>query len=337
MSPKAAAQTLSEEQSLYADFFRGKTVVVTGASGYIGRALCGALMEFACEVRVLSRNPPFFSQGRGRCVPCRVDLTLEEKDWGKCFEAADIVFHLAAQTSARAADEDPGMDYRINVEPLLRMLKEFKSHVSAPVVIFAGTVTQTGIPQSLPVDETHPDSPVTVYDLHKKIAEDYLLFAARKGRVRGVSLRLSNIFGPGAEESSGDRGFLNRMIKNAKNGGLLTVFEDGNYLRDFLYIEDAVCAFLSAAVHASPLSGNYFVIGSGSGHTIKEALEALRQEAFSLTGKIPELRAVIPETGLSLIETRNFVANNQKFSRITGWKPKVSLLEGLVKSLQEMR
>ncbi len=84
-----------------------------------------------------------------------------------------------------------------------------------PIVLFAGTVTEAGIPSRLPVDEDAPDDPITIYDRHKLMAEQDLKAAAVNGDVRGATLRLANVYGPGARGQRADRDVLNRMIKTA--------------------------------------------------------------------------------------------------------------------------
>ncbi len=329
-------QTSFEARTAYEDlcenFFRGKTVVVTGASGYIGGALCRELSRFDCEIRAVSRSPRLSAPANVR--PWLADLTKPE-DFPGPFRDADIIFHLAAQTSANEAAKNSSEDYRRNVEPLIRMIQAVRENPHPPVIIFAGTATQAGITQTVPVDETHPDHPVTFYDLHKQMAEDYLKFVTRKGRAFGISLRLPNIYGPGGGESSPDRGALNQLIKKAKAGEPLPLYGSGEFLRDFLFIEDAVRAFLAAATFSAELSGEHIIVGSGRGYTFKQVLTILADEAFLVSGKRPEIRRVEAGSALSPIETRNFVAKSQKFFTITGWTAKTELREGLARGLKE--
>src|SRR6185369_8459534 len=184
----------------------------------------------------------------------------------------DIVFHCAAQTSIYIAEQDLLADLNINVVPMVHLLETCREKGIRPTILFSGTVTETGLPSILPVNEEHVDHPITVYDLHKWIAENYLLHYARSSLVRGAVLRLANVYGPGPKSSSADRGVLNMMIRKALKGEPLTIYGEGNFLRDYIYIEDVASAFLEAAANIDELNGHYFIIGSGTGSTIADAI-----------------------------------------------------------------
>ncbi len=152
-------------------------------------------------------------------------------------------------------------------------------------MLFAGTVTQAGMPSRLPVDEDAPDDPITVYDRHKLIAEEDLKTAAAQGIVRGATLRLANVYGPGGHGRKRDRDVLNRMIKTAIAGGPLTVFGTGEYLRDYVFVEDVVDAFLMAAVHPEQVNRPPLRGGSGRGISIRDAFELVAARVERLTGR----------------------------------------------------
>jgi len=81
---------------------------------------------------------------------------------------------------------------------MLNLLEICRKKKLKPIVLFSGTVTEAGICQEMPVNETVKDSPITIYDIHKLMAETYLKHYCRQGFVRGAILRLANVYGPGA-------------------------------------------------------------------------------------------------------------------------------------------
>jgi nucleoside-diphosphate-sugar epimerase len=206
-------------------------------------------------------------------------------DLERCLEDVDTVFHFAAQTSAYVANHDPLLDLDANAVPLLNMLEICRSRKAATRIIFAGTVTQTGIPAKLPVDESHPDNPVTVYCMHKLLAENYLKLYTRICSVRGTSLRLANVYGPGPESSSADRGVLNMMIRKALRGETLRIYGKGDNLRDYIFVDDVARAFALAAEKTEAVNGRHFVIGSGTGHTLAQAIHLAADRVLLRTGK----------------------------------------------------
>ncbi len=317
-------------------FFVGKRVVITGGAGYIGTAICKLLAAADCHsITRVSRTP---HAAAGGAVPFRDELgdVREAALWRRALPGADIVFHLAGQTSNRVSDQDPLADQAANMLPMLLCLEECRRLGSRPRVIFAGTVTQTGLPLKLPVGEAHADAPITFYDLHKQLAEQYLKYYSRIGAVDGVSLRLPNIYGPGPKVGSADRGILNLMIERAVSGKTLTVYGAGTQLRDYLFIDDAGGAFLAAATQAAVLSGKHFVIGTGVGHSIAQAIALVANRVGALTGAVVPVVHVDPPEPLPMIENRSFVADIGGFTAATGWRPQVGLAEGIERTAQAL-
>ncbi len=140
--------------------------MITGASGYLAGHLIQRLVPLKAEIHCLSRKDRISSIPR-EIVWTNADIS-QIKTWQQVLPHTDIVFHFAAQTSVKTAEANPAEDARINIQPvkhLIQTLRDF-SHLQLSV-LFSGTVTQCGIPKRIPVDETHPDKPITVNDKHK--------------------------------------------------------------------------------------------------------------------------------------------------------------------------
>ena len=181
----------------------------------------------------------------------------------------------------------------------------------------------------LPVNENHPENPMTIYDLHKQMAENYLKYYIQQNVVKGAILRLANVYGPGPKSSRSDRGILNLMIRKALAGEPLTVYGKGDQLRDYVYVEDVSIAFLTAASKIESVNGRHFVIGSGQGHTIAQAMGLVSERVALKKGKAVPLEHVDPPSPLLPIESRNFVADTRQFSEATGWKAHYMLADGI--------
>lgn len=319
------------------DFYNGKRILITGGGGYIGTNLAAALSTQNCLIIRLVRRPPppLPLTGKAR-LECR-EGDIEAADfWKQILPDVDIIFHLAAQTSAREAAADTSTDLRRNILPLLHLFETCRKDGLQPVIVYASTATIAGLPRSLPVNEDQPDNPLTIYDLHKKMAEQYLRHYAQLGFVRGVSLRLANVYGPGPASSRADRGVLNQMISRGLRGETLTVFGDGAHLRDYVYIRDVVEAFVAAGAHSDQIDGRHFVIGSGRGHTIAQAVGLVATRVEKKTGQHISVRHVSPPAPLAAIENRNFVADSRRFAEATGWQARVTLPEGIDLTLESL-
>lgn len=316
--------------------FAGKRVLITGGFGYIATALVQLLKNVACHIVRLDRQdatpPP--TNGEAEIEDISGDI-CDPSIWQKMLHKVDIVFHFAAQTSTYAANGNPLIDAKVNVLPMLHLLETCRRNHWQPTVLFSSTVTVIGIPSRLPVDETQTGQPITIYDLHKLMAEEYLKYYVHQGLLQGTVLRLSNVYGPGPKSSRTDRGILNLMIRKALAGEPLTIYGTGNYLRDYIYIEDVARAFLMAAINIERINGRHFVIGSGQGHTITEAINLVADRTAIKTGRRVHVEHIEPKSLQSPIEARNFVADSIQFSSISGWKAVSTLAEGIDRTIEE--
>ena len=305
------------------------TIAVTGAGGFLGAHLVRRLATEHDRIIRVSRQtlPPI--DGAADVIGDVSDRATWEHLAG-----TEIIFHLAAQTSVAVSEANVAADFDGNVTPMKQLLSLCRHRDWHPIVVFAGTVTEAGIPSRLPVNEDQPDQPITAYDRHKLMAERDLKAAAREGIVRGCTLRLANVFGPGPATGR-DRGVLNRMIEAAMRGEPLTIFGTGEYVRDYLFVDDAVDAFAAAAAHPDRVSARHFVIGSGVGVTVKDAFQLVAHRVEARTGLRVSINAA-PDAPLSPIEERNFVADPSRFSAATGWRSTWALADGIDRTIESL-
>ena len=316
------------------EFFRlfaGEKVMVTGASGYIANSLILKLADMGCRIIRLSRKtlPPTLPETE--CFDIQGDITMED-GWESWIDGVDVIFHLAGQTSAYAAEESPLDDWRVNVLPVMNMCKACKKKNAAPIVVFASTATVIGLSDAIPVREGCYEAPITVYDIHKLMSEKYLNHYTRSGNIKACSLRLANVYGPGSDSGSSDRGVINHLMRLALQGNPLTVYGEGEAIRDYVYIDDVSEAFLAAAACPECTTGHSYFIGSGRGCTLKASITEIAIAAEKVTGRRVKVLHVDPPANLLPIEQRDFVADISAFSAATGWKPQYDLHDGLAKT-----
>jgi nucleoside-diphosphate-sugar epimerase len=217
------------------------------------------------------------------------------------------------------------MDLQANVISFLRLLDYVRTQERRPFVVLTGTVTEVGLTDVLPIREDMIDRPITFYDVSKLSAELYLQQYVREGWVEGCTLRLANVYGGIRSGQQRDRGILDRIFAKASAGEAVTVFGDGDNLRDYVYIDDVVSALVAAPAHPRTTSGRTFNIGTGHGRSLKDAFTTVARLADSNA----RIEHVVPPAGLSPIESRNAIIDSSAFSAATGWKPAFTFDEGL--------
>jgi len=304
-------------------------VLITGAAGYIGISLSACLGARGWDVTGLTRpgsTSPALSDGH----TINVEADIRDPDaWLKTAKGIDVIIHLAAQTSTYVANDDPLADETANVRPMIQLLETCRRQGWKPFIALASTVTVVGLPVQLPVCEDHIYQPVTTYDLHKWMAEEYLKMYCRLDYARGTTLRLANVYGPGPRSSAADRGVLNASIRKALAGQPLMVYGSGESLRDYVYVDDVVNAFVAALEHQQSVNGRHWIVASGLGITILEAFQLVADRVARRTGLRVPVEHIDPPTDLSPIEKRRFVADVSAFSRATNWRPTVALQDGI--------
>lgn len=312
--------------------YRGKTVIVNGASGYIGSELIQKLLPLGCQIIAISRHVSSQNANNSQIVRIQGDYTdpvMYERLLNE--HEVDTVFHLAAQTSIYLAEENIYEDYISNILPLIRLAEVCQKSAKYVNLVFAGTATQYGLTDTLPVDETHPSQNLSGYDLHKNVAESYLEYFNAKGVFKTASLRFTNVYGLSeGQESKSDRGVVNLMVRRAAEGLPLTVYRSGaECVRDYLHVSDAVQALLLAPLFISKLAGTHCLIGTGEGYRIIDVLLMIEAEILRVMGKKVSMLMVEPEKELSAIEYRNFVGDCKCYKSLTSWRPKYALGDGI--------
>ena len=304
--------------------YEGKTVVVTGGSGYIGSALIDKLKKFNCQV---------IRTGRTKGIPISgvqdkiLDLKSKES-WIQIVSSADVVFHLAGNTSIPFAEENVDDSLLSNLLPIANLVFASKELKSCPKVVYASTATVYGMTDTLPVSEEVIPRPVSVYDLHKLYAEQHLTMANHQGIISAKSLRLANVYGPSLSEShSRDRGILSRITKACIQGDEINAYGGGNYLRDYIYIDDVVDAFLCSGI--SDMPHTVLNVASGIGTTVKAVFEMIANEVGENAGIYSNVINTDWPQDVNIIEKRNFIASNKNLKSMHGWKVNVPLKIGI--------
>ena len=306
------------------------TFTVIGASGYIGSKLVNKLTDSGCNVIRSSRRDTI-TNGDSEFVMAELD-SLDF--WLNIVEKSNVIIHLAGNTSINVANDNPALDLNSSVVPIYRLIEACKILRKRPRVVFASTVTAYGFTDNLPVSEATAENPESFYDLHKFFVERQLVLATKLNICDGVSLRLANVYGPSsANSSANDRGILNKIIGLALAGDIVSLYGGGNYIRDYIYIDDVVDAFILASI-SSKSAGEVFNVGSGVGTSVRDAFNAVTQEVYRQTNKIIEMKDVPWPENSPKIDMRNFTASIKKAHTCLGWSPKVSLQTGIATTVK---
>ena len=305
-------------------FYDKKVVVVTGGSGYIGSALINKLQKYNCKIIRTSRTKLLPIVGVQDKI---LDLKSKES-WIELVSTADIIFHLAGNTSIYDAEKNPKKSLRSTLLPITQLISASRELSRVPRVVFASTVTVYGLTNEFPVAESTKPNPITTYDLHKLFAEQELSIASQNNIINSIILRLANVYGPSLSESKAeDRGILNKLTRMRFEGKSIQIYGDGNNIRDYVYIDDVVDAFVHASIIVS--AENIFNVASGVGTKVNQVFSLISSEVEKHTGISGVVENVDWPKGINKIEKRNFIGSVELLKSLSGWSPGIPLEEGI--------
>jgi CDP-paratose 2-epimerase len=326
-------------------------ILITGGCGFVGTNLAHRLLsqgERVCVFDNLSRpgverNLDWLREMHGDQLVVKI---ADVRDGGAVRDAvrrATKVFHLAAQVAVTTSLSDPIADFDINARGTLNVLEAIRNSLHKPPLFFTSTnkvyggledveleedrlrytpvdpaIAGNGIAEERPLDFHSP------YGCSKGTADQYVIDYARSYGLQTVVFRMSCIYGP-HQFGTEDQGWVAHFLIRAINREPITIYGDGKQVRDILFVEDLVDAFLLAAKNIDVCSGRAFNIGGGAANTIslRELLGTLRK----LDGRDARIESSAWRTG----DQKYYVSDTTRFRQLTGWTPAVSATEGIRK------
>lgn len=286
------------------------TVLVTGHTGFIGRALGAALKAREIKWCGASRSNGF---------------DLEDPDSIKRLPDTDVIVHLAGLCSVKESWERPSDFFRANVLSTINVLELARR--SGASMIFASTYLY-GQPTYQPIDESHPIALTNPYAWSKRQAESAVEFYADAFSVRSTILRLFNVYGPGQNSHH----LIPTILQQGLTGDTISL-ADLSPKRDYLWIGDLCNAFLSVLSQprgdASGGSSDVYNIGTGHSHSVAEVVEIVQ----TIIGP----RHVIDRGEVRPGETLDCICDSSNFQKTLNWTPKVTLDQGLATMLRPPR
>jgi UDP-glucose 4-epimerase len=318
-------------------FYQGRRVMITGGLGFIGSNLAHRLVALGADVLLVDSLIPdyggnlFNIAGIEQRVRVNVADVRQASTMNYLVQGRSIIFNLAGQVSHIDSMRDPHTDLDINCRSQLTLLEACRRWNSDAKVVYASTRQIYGRPDALPVTEHHLVRPTDVNGVNKAAGEYYHIVYNNVFGVRACALRLTNVYGPRQLIKHNRQGFIAWFIRLALEGKEIQVFGDGSQLRDFVYVDDAVEAFLAAGA-CDDCNGGAFNVGGDEHIAHRDLVKLLTELAGSGSYCFVEWPAE-----KKAIDIGSFYADSTLFKHTAGWAPRVSLSEGLTRTLSYYR
>lgn len=327
----------------------GGHALITGGAGFVGSNLAERLLTQGQRVVLfdnfsrpgVEQNYEWLRSRFGEKVrlvreDCRDSAAVAEH-----LRGANQVFHFAAQVAVTTSLIDPVTDFDVNARGTLNVLEGIRKLASRPPLVFTSTNKVYGSLQDVPLVEREsryePLEPNlkqrgvsesrqldfhSPYGCSKGAADQYVLDYARSFGLRAAVFRMSCIYGP-RQFGTEDQGWVAHFVIRALSGKNITIYGDGKQVRDVLFVEDLVNAFLLARDNIDRISGRAFNIGGGPSN-VTSLIELLKR-IQKLIGRPPATKQRPWRVG----DQRYYVSDTMAFRELTGWRPRVTLAHGV--------
>ena len=317
-------------------FYAGRRILITGGLGFIGSNLALRLAAEGAKITVLDPCVPGCGGSPHNLEGAQASIRVLPLDIGspdvpvEVMRESQVIFNLAGEVSHTASMRMPERDLAINTVAQLRFLQAVAAANTGVRIVYAGTRQVYGVPEYLPVDENHPIHPVDFNGIHKYAATMYHLMFTQMGLLDACVLQLTNVYGPRLSLDAPHQGVLGNFLRKLSRGERLTVYGDGNQLRDPVFVDDVVDAFLLAG--ARKLRSRNYNIGGPEAMKLRE----IAIQASAAAGVEPPSFCEFPGE-LKSIDIGSYVSDKTRILKELGWQPATPFAEGIVKTLAYYR
>ncbi len=294
--------------------------LVLGGCGFIGSHVVDALLEAGHTVSIVDRSPL-----RSDCDWVGVEHFLGDLDQvdvlARALVGVDVVYHLVSTTFPSTSNLDPIADIEGNLVATVRLLDLMREVGCSRIVYFSSGGTVYGEPATVPVDETYSLKPICSYGVVKVAIENYLFMYERLHGLKSVILRASNPYGP-RQGKTGLQGLIGTVLNRLRLGESMTVWGDGETVRDYVFVKDlAQLALIVGDVEAPT---GVFNAGSGQGYSVSELL--------ALASKITGIELFVDHQPARTFDVHRIVLAIDAARTTFDWQPTTSIEDGLKKT-----
>jgi nucleoside-diphosphate-sugar epimerase len=293
-------------------------MLVTGGAGFIGSHLVDALIAARMRVRVIDN----FATGRREYLnPAAQLLEADIRDassLGRAFDGVDTVFHVAALPRIPLSIAKPVETHMTNVVGTLNVLIAARD-AKVRRVVFSGSSSVYGDQSRMPLVETMTPNPLNPYALQKYVGEQYTRMFHRLFAMQTLTLRYFNVYGPRMAQQGSYVTVIAAFMDARREGRPLELHGGGEQTRDFTHVSDVVAANL-LAIDCATADGRAINIGRGDNVSVKRIAGMIGGPTVHRDARAGDMR--------------NTLADRGEAERILGWRPRVSIEEGIADLLK---
>ncbi|MGA7873362.1 MAG: NAD-dependent epimerase/dehydratase family protein [Candidatus Binatus sp.] len=296
----------------------GRLVLVTGGAGFIGSHLVDALVAAGLRVRVIDN----FATGRREYVNRAAELVeadIRESSIADAFDGVDTVFHVAALPRIPLSIAKPVETHMTNVVGTLNVLIAARDR-KVRRVVYSGSSSVYGEQARLPLVETMTPNPLNPYALQKYVGEQYARMFHRLFAMQTITLRYFGVYGPRMPQEGSYVLAIAAFLRARREGRPLEIHGDGEQTRDFTHVSDVVAANM-LAMDCEIADGRALNIGRGENVSVNRVAAMIGGSTIRKPARVGDMRDTL--------------ADRTQAERVLGWRPRVSIEEGIADLLKE--
>lgn len=326
-----------------------KPALITGGAGFIGTNLAARLAGEGRKVHVfdslaregVEANLRWLQERFGELISIEIADVRDAGAVRRAVARAGEVYHLAAQVAVTTSVERPEDDFEINARGTLNVLEGVRALSDPPPLVFTSTNKVYGklegchfaegegayspLDSHLAVGGIAEDQPLDFYSPYgcsKGAADQYVRDYARIYGIPAVVFRMSCIYGP-HQRGTEDQGWVAHFLLQALRGEPITLYGNGKQVRDILFVDDLVDAFLRARANIDRVRGEVFNIGGGAGRTVSLL------ELIALMEHLHGAPTPVAFGSWRPGDQPWYVSDTTHFRRLTGWEPATGVAGGV--------
>jgi UDP-glucose 4-epimerase len=319
------------------NYFKGKNILITGGLGFLGSSLSHRLAEYGANITIIDNLNPLYGGNTFNIKEISGKIKIVINDIRNLeiimplVEAADIIFHMAAQVSYIDSLSIPYEDLDLNAKATLIILEACRKLSPKTKIIFSSSRMVYGkVEQSL-ITEKSSTNPLSLYGIHKLTSEKYLLMYYKDFGIPTTILRLTNPYGPRQQIKHSKYSLIGWFIRQAIEGKVIKIFGAGTQQRDYIFVDDIVTAMLKCAETPDAV-GEVINVGSGVSTRFCDMVKAVISCVNN--GKI---EFISWPDNYEKIETGDIFIDISKLKEITSWQPTFTLEEGINRTYEYYR
>jgi nucleoside-diphosphate-sugar epimerase len=312
-------------------WYADRPVLALGGLGFVGVNLVRTLLEAGARVTIVTpsraRHAEMAAAFEARGARIVEGDLRDAAGMRAAVRGQSVIFNLSGQSGAVSSMEDPWTDLDVNCRGNLTLLEALRTENIGGTLVFVGSRLEYGAPAQMPVNEDDAMHPLCMHAVHKLAVEQYLGVYAHVYGMRSTVARLTNPYGPGQPEGRVTYGIVNRLVHLALEDKPLVIYGDGAQQRDYIYVDDAVDALMLMG-STEGAEGRVYNVGSGVGTRLVDMAHRITREAGG-----GRLEFVNWPPLAERIETGDFIADISRIGSDLGWRPRVSVADGLRRTI----